>query len=140
MAADQSIHDTRRAIGWFLVGMLLTTFLLNAAAFLSPMWAAIRYGDIDAATHLSDLHNFALKITPWFSAAYLAASWYIANTIWPKVFRFSFIALAFIAIAVPLLQRIWGPDKPNLVLESLLLGLQYVLFAIGTWQAWRTLR
>src|SRR3546814_6784594 len=58
------LRHVQRALGWCLVGLLLTYVLINAIGLVSPFWGLWRHpGDPGAS---SSLLNAWQSITPWF--------------------------------------------------------------------------
>src|SRR3546814_17678403 len=72
------LQHVQRALGWCLVGVLLTYVLINAIGFVSPFWGLWRRpGDPGASSSL--LHAWQ-QITPWFSICFAVAAWHLART------------------------------------------------------------
>src|SRR3546814_18821756 len=73
------LQHVQRALGWCLVGVLLTYVLINAIGFVSPFWGLWRRpGDPGASSSL--LHAWQ-QITPWFSICFAVAAWHLARTV-----------------------------------------------------------
>src|SRR3546814_12493511 len=73
------LQHVQRALGWCLVGVLLTYVLINAIGFVSPFWGLWRRpGDPGASSSLLPAWQ---QITPWFSICFAVAAWHLARTV-----------------------------------------------------------
>src|SRR3546814_18038248 len=72
------LRHVQRALGWCLVGLLLTYVLINAIGCVSPFWGLWRHpGDPGAS---SSLLHASQSITPCFSICFARAAWHLAST------------------------------------------------------------
>lgn len=86
------------AIGWCLMGMLLTSLLINIIGLISPFWGHWMHPkDLSASRDLLKLWQV---ITPWFSVCFAVAAWHLAMAYQSLVARIGVIAMgALIPVA-----------------------------------------
>ena len=85
------LKHVQRALGWCLVGLLLTYALINVIGFASPFWGLWRHPG-DPGASLSLLHSWQ-PITPWFSICFAVAAWHLARTVRATVARVGIVAM-----------------------------------------------
>lgn len=121
------MKHVQSALGWWLIGVLLTQVLINLIGFISPFWAHWQHpGDLYASR---DLLEFWQPITTWFSVAFVPAAWYLAKAFRSVVARVCIIALGVLVpvahIGSTFAQRAMMQDP------SLPHQLSSVVFAFG---------
>src|SRR3546814_20952670 len=85
------LQHVQRALGWCLVGVLLTYVLINAIGFVSPFWGLWRRpGDPGASSSL--LHAWQ-SFTPWFSICFAVAAWHLPRTAQAMAARIGIVVL-----------------------------------------------
>lgn len=100
------LKHVQSALGWSLVGLLLTVVLLNAIGFVSPFWGLWRSpGDVDASR---DLLRAWHPITPWFSILFAVAGWHLAMTMDNRVARVAVMALGVLIPVAHIGARLLG--------------------------------
>lgn len=129
----------RRAIGWFFVGLLSTTVLVNVAAFLSPVWAELRYGAEAASAHKDEFQEIARKAAVWFSIFFIFGALEVSRTFNSLLARSALIAVAVATISWPIFHLVAPPDRPNPLLDTFVRGAAYVAFLVCVWRVWKTI-
>lgn len=85
------IKHVQSALGWYLIGLLLTAALISLIGFISPFWGLWQHpGDPYASR---DLLEFWQPITAWFSIAFVPAAWHLARAFRSVAARTCIIAL-----------------------------------------------
>lgn len=86
------------AIGWCLIGLLLTSLLMNIIGFISPFWGRWMHPEDLYASR--NLLQFWQVITPWFSVCFAVAAWRLAMAYRRLAARVGIIAMgALIPVA-----------------------------------------
>ena len=146
--ARSPLRHLEGALGWAIVGMLLTYGLVNLIGFISPFWAAWRH-EAYYTESLTLLHAWQ-PITPWFSLCFLVAGWHLAlamRSMLARVAVFAVYALVPVAMigsrfAQRAVQQADTPVPPQLpAVFSMVAGL-YLALALMAFLAlaWWTLR
>lgn len=142
------LQHVQRALGWCLVGVLLTYVLINAIGFVSPFWGLWRRpGDPGASSSL--LHAWQ-QITPWFSICFAVAAWHLARTVQAMAARIGILAMGALvpvahigsSFARRAIDEAGSPVSPALpaamdVLADAYLGLAALVFVALIWRAVR---
>lgn len=87
----QQLKHVQGALGWCLVGLLLTYALINVIGFASPFWGLWRYPGDPHASH--GLLHFWQPVTPWFSICFVVAAWHLVKTVRATVARVGIVAM-----------------------------------------------
>jgi hypothetical protein len=91
------LEKTRRSLGWFILGYLLTTVLITLLAFLSPFWATVRYtATADRLDHARDLLTVGRPLTAFFSVCFVVGAWHLAGTARSLPVRVALVCLALV--------------------------------------------
>lgn len=142
------LKHVQSALGWCLIGLLLTYVLINAIGFISPFWSYWRHPE-DLYGRLSVLH-FWQQITPWFAVFFAVAAWHLALTVQSTVARIciiaagalipvAFIASSFARRAVEQATSPVPPQVPALInmVANAYLELGGIAFIALVWRAVR---
>ena len=142
------LKHLQSALGWSLIGLLLTYVLINIIGFASPFWGLWRHpGDIHASHNLLRAWQ---PITPWFSVLFVVAAWHLAMTTRSMIARAAIVAAGFLVPVAHIGSRVArrameqaGPTTPfSLPATVDLLGSAYIGFAglLFLFLVWRAIR
>lgn len=129
------MKHVQSALGWWLIGLLLTQVLINFIGFISPFWnlwlhPEDHYGSRDL------LHSWQ-PIATWFSIAFVPAFWYLAKAFESVVARVCTIALGVLVpmahISSTFAQRAMMQADPSVPRQ--LSGTVYMFADMYVWLA-----
>lgn len=142
------LKHVQGALGWCLVGLLLTYALINVIGFVSPFWGLWRHPE-DPGASLGLLHSWQ-PITPWFSICFAVAAWHLARTTRSMVARVGIVAMGVLvpvahigsSFASRAVEQTGSPVPPPLpaaldVLANAYLGLAALVFVVLVWRVVR---
>ncbi|WP_374602233.1 hypothetical protein [Arenimonas sp.] len=103
----------RSSLLWFVVAVILTTFVVNAFGFASPLVASARYGE-HAAKHSRDLLVAGQFLVPWLSISFILPAIYLARALPTKAAKYICICLGFLLPASYFAEH-YGPTIFELI-------------------------
>lgn len=103
----------RSSLLWFVVAVVLTTFVVNAFGFVSPLVASARYGE-HAATHSRDVLAVGQLLVPWLSISFLLPAIYLARALPTNAAKYACILLGVLVPASYFAEH-YGPTIFELI-------------------------
>lgn len=133
----QELRHVQGALGWTLLGLLLTGVLINLIGFASPFWGlATEPGSPDASRSLL---AFWQPIVPWFSALFVVAAWHLAMTTRTLAARAGVLAMG-VLVPVAHIVAAARPQSTTALLAEAYLALATLAFVALAWRAVRRSR
>lgn len=97
----------RSSLLWFVVAVVLVTFVVNALGFASPLVASARHGE-HAAGHSRDLLLVGQLLVPWLSISFVLPAFYLARALPTKAAKYVCICMGLLVPASYFAQH-YGP-------------------------------
>lgn len=142
------LKHVQSALGWCLIGLLLTYLIINVIGFISPFWGHWLHPE-DPGASLRLLHLWQ-PITPWFAVCFAVAAWHLAMTCQAIAARVCIIAMGALVpvahigsgFARRAMEQAASPVPPQLpaamnMLANAYLGFTALAFIALIWRAVR---
>lgn len=146
----QRLKHVQGALGWSLLGLLLTYLLINVIGFASPFWGAWMHPDAPDASRA--LLETLRPIVAVFSLCFLVAAWHLAMTARSVAARLGIVAMGILVpaayIGATFARRALAasdapiPPQEWAVIElacSVYLGFAALVFLALAWRALRNI-
>lgn len=132
----QELKHLQGALGWTLLGLLVTEGLINLISFVSPFWGlATAPGSLEASR---DLLKFWQPIVPWFSVVFVVAAWHLAMTTRTLAARAGVLAMGVLVPVAHVVAAAPPKSMAALLAEAYLALVPLAFVALAWWAVRRS--